>query len=398
MLGELDLAMEHHLNALSARSKVAEEFPGSLAKSYSNIGLVYRELGQFDAAIKHFEEAIVISKKAFGDNHFHIGTILKNIGNVYWDQGVFPLAEAKFREALAMHLTAFQTEDHPEVAITKMSVAQSCFQQEKLEDAKELLDQVLPVLISTFGEHHHQVGTCRTNLSNVLAKQDKLKEAYDEAELALVIFSNAFGEQHVEYGFALCSKGAASLFSSRIDEAITCYEKAEAIFKKSNKKSIHISSGQNLGVAYALKGEKLCRKGDYDPALDYLNRAMKIPEFKDEQPFEYARALDLRGSVISNKGDLKKAFDDYGSAAKIFSSRATRSDRQTLFYGCNQLNLACACIHQKKKPADVLKHLNLAYNAFKKGFGKEHTKTLELSKQIQNYKRTGSFDHEALNG
>jgi len=398
VLGELDHAMEHHTNALAARSKISEEHPDSLAKSYSSIGLIYRELGQFNAAIEHCENAITLLKKVFGDNHFHIGTILKNIGDVYWDQGVFPMAEAKFREALAMHLAAFKTEDHPEVAITKMSVAQSCFQQEKLDDAKELLDQVLKVLISTFGEHHHQVGTCRMNLSNVLLKQDKFKEAYEEAELASVILRNAFGEQHVEYGFALSSKGAASFFSNRIDETITCYEKAEAIFKKANKKSIHTSSGQNLGVAYALKGEKLCRKGDYDLALDYLNRAIRLTEFKTEQPFEYARALDLRGSAISYKGDFKKAFDDYGNAAKIFSTRAPMSDREALFYGCNQINLACACIHQKKKPADVLKHLNLAYNAFKKGFGEEHTKTVELSRQVQNYKRTGSFDHEALNG
>ena len=74
----------------------------ALATTYSNLGIVYRNLGELERAKEYHILAIEIQKEKLGAQHVALATIYSNLGTVYEDLG--ELERAKEYHILAIEI------------------------------------------------------------------------------------------------------------------------------------------------------------------------------------------------------------------------------------------------------------------------------------------------------
>ena len=64
----------NHGKALTIKKKIFEEEHADVARSYNNLGAVYRDLGKYNEAIEYYEKALIIRKKIYEEEHADVTT------------------------------------------------------------------------------------------------------------------------------------------------------------------------------------------------------------------------------------------------------------------------------------------------------------------------------------
>jgi tetratricopeptide (TPR) repeat protein len=80
-------AKEYFAHAVEIQLKTLGEEHPDTAKSFKNLGLVYRWLGDYAHAKKYHERALVIRLKALGEYHADTAASLNDLGAVYGKLG-----------------------------------------------------------------------------------------------------------------------------------------------------------------------------------------------------------------------------------------------------------------------------------------------------------------------
>ena len=113
--GEYDKALEYHKQALDIKEKVlGKEHPGT-ARSYGNIGVVYKNRGEYDKALEYYKQTLDIFEKVLGKEHPDTAGSYNNIGNVYSDRGDYDKALEYYKLALDIKEEVLGKE-HPDTA------------------------------------------------------------------------------------------------------------------------------------------------------------------------------------------------------------------------------------------------------------------------------------------
>jgi len=177
----------------------------SMNVSNNNIGNIYQILEQYDLAIGRFEKSITLDKEL--KNDFGLAVNYQNIGECYEAQGRLK----KALENLETSLTYNQkiNSDRGKV-ICKYSIAHVYVHQNKEEDARALLESILPT-VARLGDNsitasvYNNLGWTLTKLGNYKEAEDYLlkgREIATQLKLVTVIGeSNKFlSELWVEKG------------------------------------------------------------------------------------------------------------------------------------------------------------------------------------------------------
>jgi serine/threonine-protein kinase len=109
------------------------------------------DTGKLGEAERLFVESESITRALFGSRHAYMVRARQGIGRVRGAQGRYPEAVALYREALAMRIE-LHPEGHWRVAQARSLLAGALLDLGHFEEAEQLLDASLPVLVEALGE------------------------------------------------------------------------------------------------------------------------------------------------------------------------------------------------------------------------------------------------------
>ena len=240
------------------------------AKSYNNIGAVYKNQGNYNKALEYHFKALDIKEKALGREHPSTATSYNNIGTVYDDQGDYDKALEYYFKALDIREKVLGKE-HTDTATSYNNIGGVYHCQGDYDKALEYYFKALDIKEKVLGLEHPDTATSYNNIAGVYHCQGDYDKALEYHFKALGIDEKVLGTEHP--GTATDYNNIAGVYYSQgdYDKALEFYVKASEIKEKvlGKEHPSTATSYNNIGLVYK-------RQGDYDKALEYYEKALAI--------------------------------------------------------------------------------------------------------------------------
>ena len=180
--------------------------------------------------------------------------------------------------------------------------------QQKIDSAKQSLFITLPIMAKSFAN--------KLNFDSATYYYTKAADMFDtnfQAQIETGLFLNNF--------------------ACNYDLALKYYNRALHIAEKNNDSIYMATSYNNIGSVYS-------DKGDYDKALEYLNKALAIRKAKlGEEHTDVANSYFFIGVTYCNKEEYSKALKYFDKALPIFLSEENKDDEMiSLLYNAKALS------------------------------------------------------------
>jgi serine/threonine protein kinase len=154
-----------------------------------------RDLGRLAESEAPSREALAIRKAVYGDEHRQTATSKSDVAQVLVAKGDFAGAEPLLRENVATNQRLLGA-DHPNTAISKGSLGLLLTARGDPAAGEVLLRDSLETRRRIFGETHVEFGIALVNLAYAAEAQDRIDEARALIEQGLGIFRPQLGDQH----------------------------------------------------------------------------------------------------------------------------------------------------------------------------------------------------------
>lgn len=129
-IGKYSLALDHYFKALSLNEKCKDK--NEMARTFSNIGVVYELLADYQHALDYYIKALFLARKV--NSKRGVATILGNMGNIFINQGDKTKGLKYYNEALqAME----EIGDKSGIAINLQNIAGLNFENKQYDKALE---------------------------------------------------------------------------------------------------------------------------------------------------------------------------------------------------------------------------------------------------------------------
>lgn len=170
---------EEALSRFSEALEIQEEKLGDhpkVAVTLNNMGLIYAKLSRFQEAEEFLTKSIEIHKKSRGGENLEVGIVMANLANVYGDQGDLERAEAMLRESYRIRVAA-RGSDSSYAGHGAAHLGANLFEQGRLREAKDMYEQALVTFISVDGLRGRRVGRVKHRLAKIYIEKGELEEA-----------------------------------------------------------------------------------------------------------------------------------------------------------------------------------------------------------------------------
>ena len=404
-LGEETEAKSLIERALAIRIKTYGDNHPQVSNSIHDLGSYYLRLGQYEAAIEQFERARQITAKVFTEHHLDYVEDTLDLANAQYQKGKYQLALGLIEEikdalpagnhyltarwlqlmseiqrrigqfdkatdyidqAIAMKETIYG-KDHPSVA-EALEVKVKIFHHlgEKTE-AKWLIDRTLEIRRKAYGENHLEVSRSFHDLGSYYLRLGRYEAAAEQFERARQITASVFGKGHPDYIERTLNLADARNDHGEYRLALDLLAEVEGALLAGN----HYLTARWL----QLMGELQQRMGQFDTAMDYIDRAiaMKKAIYGTEDHPSVAEALEVQAKIYDHRSEFDKEHTVWGRILKI----------QHKFYSEQHPALATtyhdyANFYMRK--GEYVKSLELLDKSLKiteKSFGKTHMSYFE---------------------
>ncbi len=185
------------------------------------------------------------------------------------DEGRLAEAEAALRRALD---ESRKSRGKPVQALLLLRLARLLVRRERFAEARELLDQVLPILEEAGATA--LAASAQFHLANIALHENRLDDALELHGRALAARRRL--ERAKPVGMSLSALGAVALQMGRYTEALSCYQEAEQVFSATGEEDQAAFALIGLGRAYR-------RLGDFLSATRPLRRALAIRERRGDR-------------------------------------------------------------------------------------------------------------------
>ena len=165
------------------------------AKSYGNIGLVYRNLGDYNKALDYYFKALEIRKDVFGEKHPNTAGTYGNIGVVYHNLEDYDKALEFYNKALEIDKDVLG-ENHHDTAISYNNIGVVYDELGDYDKALEYHNKALEIKKEVLGEKHASTAMSYNNIGNVYDDLGDYDKALEYHNKALEIFEEVLGEFH----------------------------------------------------------------------------------------------------------------------------------------------------------------------------------------------------------
>ncbi|HET9474666.1 MAG TPA: CHAT domain-containing tetratricopeptide repeat protein, partial [Steroidobacteraceae bacterium] len=218
--GEYERARQNYQRALAVLSAAAAREPSheAVGKVHSHLGPLYQELGQYSMAREHYEQALLAFLKAAPRDDQQIAMTQNNLATLMVKIGDYEAASTLYAQAL----TALEKRlggEHPLIASGKHNVAELNQRMGRYPEAIELYKQAIALKEKTLGGKHPSLALSLSNLSYLYTDQPDIGPALELSARALQIQEAATGATHVDLAYSLISLGRAQSASGDTEDA-----------------------------------------------------------------------------------------------------------------------------------------------------------------------------------
>ncbi|MCP4137743.1 MAG: tetratricopeptide repeat protein [bacterium] len=164
--GELKKALEFQEKALEIRERVPGKNYQDLAKSYNNLSLIYKAGGELDKARDFQLKALEIREKVLGKNHPDLVLPFNNLSLIY-------KAGGELEKALEFQLKALEInekvlgKDHLDLAPSYNTLSGIYFDTKDYKNAKEYAEKAVAIMEKNFPDGHPNLEVMKENLEAI---------------------------------------------------------------------------------------------------------------------------------------------------------------------------------------------------------------------------------------
>lgn len=277
---ELLEALTRELENLRRRED--EDEAAELSLLWHLLPLAHRE-----GVLDHYQADVVRAVELAGDEPRRLLAFASLKAELEQETGRLPEAEATLRRALG----ASAQSPEGARAMLLLRLARVLIRRERLEEAGELLEQVVPILDRQGATALAASG--RFYLGNVARRQHRFREAVELHRRALE--SRRRVGQPKPIGASLSALGALAMRLGRYSEALDSYLEAGTLFEEAG-------DDVETSFAYLGIGRALSRLGDFAAAASPLRRALALREGREDAVGEAIARL----AVAENHLDLEQ--------------------------------------------------------------------------------------------
>ncbi len=213
MLEQTNLAEEYYLKALKIRAKSPGKLTPDYALTSNDIGSLYAASGRLVEAEPYFLKALSIRKQLHEENHFEYSICCNNLGNLYKDKKQYKKAEGYFIEAKRVRAAALGIEHYYYADLCYEFAALYRVMHNK-EKARQLYEEAF------------QSNTLQLNkffrFTSESEKQTYIKKTEHNDNALLSFFSevNSGGKQGFCYNVSLTNRNRILLSSKHLKAAV----------------------------------------------------------------------------------------------------------------------------------------------------------------------------------
>jgi tetratricopeptide (TPR) repeat protein/transcriptional regulator with XRE-family HTH domain len=230
------------------------------------------ERGQYREAEPLYRRAVFIREQALGPDHPDVARSLSDLALLYLGRGEYEQAEPLYRRALIIQERALGP-DHPDVAGILNDLAMLYYFQGQYEQAEPFHQRARIIFECALGPTHHNVATSLNNLGKLYLAQGRYESARTLMQRALAMREQAQGLDHPDVANSLHHLGDLAAAEGKYNEAEELYQRALTMRE------------QSLGVIHPNVAEtlhewaKLCHAQGRDEEAEALfQRALAIRE------------------------------------------------------------------------------------------------------------------------
>jgi tetratricopeptide (TPR) repeat protein len=310
--GEYDKALEFNEKCLAIRLKTLGGVHPDVASSYNNIGIIWKNKGQYDKALEFNEKSLAIRLKTLGGVHPDVASTYNNIGIIWNNKGEYDKALEYYEKCLAIELKTLGGE-HPDVASSYNNIGIIRKNKGEYDNALEYYEKCLAIELKTLGGVHPSVAMSYNNIGEICRNKAEYNKALEYYEKSLAILLKTLGREHPSVALSYNNIGIIWLNKSEYDKALEYYEKSLTILLKT-------LGGENSDVAMSYNniGNLWLAKGEYDKALEYYEKSLTILlKTLGGEHSDVAISYNNIGNLWLNKGDIKKALEYFEKSLEL---------------------------------------------------------------------------------
>ncbi len=183
------------------------------------------ERGQFMEAEPLYRRAVSIREKALGPRHPDVARSLSDLALLYLGRGEYEQAEPLYQQALAIQEQALGP-GHPDVAGILNDLAMLYYFQGKYEQAEPFHQRARIIFECALGPTHHNVATSLNNLGKLYLAQGRYEQARTLMQRALAMREQVQGLDHPDVANSLHHLGDLAAAEGKYNEAEELYRRA----------------------------------------------------------------------------------------------------------------------------------------------------------------------------
>ena len=276
---------------------------------WNELGLAWQASEEYHKAVSYFEQTLAADIKRYGNKHPHVLKSWINLGFIWYEMQEFERCKVYLKKAYdADNELKYLTE--PEVLLLWNNLAAAFHHTGMHDDAIDLFDRVLMIIVAQYGDSHPNALTLWNNLGTAWYEKADYQRSIDYFEKVLAIVVKYHGEQDLKAAKAWSHLGTARNANAQFDLSVDLHQKALTLRLKElgAKHPESAVSWNELGVSWWRA------ENDEKKSIECLNRSLTALQFWGDQyqsdmkivkdNLQYLRAL-LIAKAKKEQADMK---------------------------------------------------------------------------------------------
>ena len=312
-LGEAELILK---DLLTTRRTVLETDPQAISNLITNIAEINRLQGRYTEAESLNLEALSYLQETSAEDQPHLSIVLSNFADLYIDLAKYKEAEDLLKKAIRIERSIGGDAAGMDIQV---SLARAYREAGNFAEAERLLEEVLAIYRSRYGESHPNVGATMVQLASLYFQQGRYKEAEALHKMDIELTREFFGSAHSDVANALGGLARLYMIEGRLDEAEPLYEESLDIYTE----TLGFEHPYVTEVMH-LMSRMYIYQGRYEEASSFIERVFErqLKTFGENHPnvsslysvraelaFSQKR-YEAAGSLLQKSEEIMKQFVD----------------------------------------------------------------------------------------
>jgi tetratricopeptide (TPR) repeat protein len=314
LICEYEEAIKYYEKSLEIKLKIHGDQHPSIARTYHNLGSVWKTIGKYDQALYYYEKTLALDIKIYGDQHPSTATTYNSLGLFWSAKGNLDKAIKYYEKTLALDLKIYG-DQHPSTATTYNNLGYDFTRKGEYNKAIEYYGKSLAIRLKVNGDQHPSTGTLYNNIGMAWNKKGDYSKAIKYYRKSLQINLQIHGPEHYRTSTDYNNLGFVSSDKGDFASAIDFFEKSLAIRQK-----VHGGNHESIAIVYNNLGLVWSRTGELTKAVKYFELSLKIiSNVHGNQHPSVGIIFDNLGDVYKFKEDFKTAIYFFQKAYSIFT-------------------------------------------------------------------------------